>query len=68
MITKTDYITSNFLQLDESVVTPGFAYNIARYFPSGTQADKERCVELMEKIGVSPDPAMWYSRGAKFLE
>lgn len=51
----------HFAQLDESVVTPGFAYNIARYFPSGTHADKERCVELMEKIGVSSDPAMWYS-------
>jgi len=48
-------------------VTPGFAYNVARYFPSGTQNDKERCVELMEKIGAASDPATWYSTGAMFL-
>jgi len=48
-------------KLDESVVTPGFAYNLARYFPSGTHHDKEKCIEIMEKIGVSSDPATWYS-------
>ncbi|XP_078371538.1 uncharacterized protein LOC144655195 isoform X2 [Oculina patagonica] len=53
------------LQLDESVVTPGFAYNLARYFPSGTHHDKEKCIELMEKIGVSSDPATWYSTGTR---
>lgn len=55
-------------QLDESVVTPGFAYNLARYFPSGTHHDKEKCIEIMEKIGVSSDPATWYSTGAIFLK
>ncbi|KAJ7370257.1 hypothetical protein OS493_033603 [Desmophyllum pertusum] len=53
------------LQLDESVVTPGFAYNLARYFPSGTHNDKERCVELMEKIGGQSDPATWYSTATR---
>ncbi|XP_020629597.1 uncharacterized protein LOC110066695 isoform X2 [Orbicella faveolata] len=52
-------------KLDESVVTPGFAYNLARYFPSGTHHDKEKCIEIMEKIGVSSDPATWYSTGTR---
>ena len=49
-------------------MTPGFAYNLARYFPSGTHHDKEKCIEIMEKIGVSSDPATWYSTGAMFFE
>lgn len=60
-------ILFTLFQLDESVVTPGFAYNLARYFPSGTHNDKERCLELMDKIGGSSDPAAWYSTGAMFL-
>lgn len=55
-------------QLDESVVTPGFAYNLARFFPSGSHNDKERCIDLMEKMGGSSDPATWYSRGTMLLE
>ncbi|XP_068719087.1 uncharacterized protein [Montipora capricornis] len=49
------------LQLNEAVVTPGFAYNLARYFPSGTHNDKTKCIELMDKVGASSDPATWYS-------
>ena len=49
-------------------MTPGFAYNLARFFPSGSNNDKERCIELMEKIEGSSDPATWYSTGAMLLE
>ena len=49
------------------MVTPGFAYNIARYFPSGTDYDKQKCIELMDKLGASTNPTTWYSAGAIFL-
>ena len=49
------------------MITPGFAYNIARYFPSGTDYDKQMCIELMDKIGASTNPSTWYSPGAIFL-
>ena len=49
------------------MITPGFAYNIARYFPSGTDYDKQMCIELMDKIGASTNPSTWNSPGAVFL-
>ncbi|XP_067040942.1 uncharacterized protein [Acropora muricata] len=52
-------------QLDGAVITPGFAYNIARYFPSGTDYDKQMCIELMDKIGASTNPSTWYSPVAR---
>ncbi|KAK2563279.1 hypothetical protein P5673_013641 [Acropora cervicornis] len=53
------------LELDGAVITPGFAYNIARYFPSGTDYDKQMCIELMDKIGASTNPSTWYSPVAR---
>ena len=50
-------------QIDKSAVRPGFAYNLARYFPSGANSDQERCIELMEKLGMSSDPVTWYLPG-----
>ena len=64
------FTCANFLrfvrQLDGRIVTPGFAYNIARYFPSASEDfDREKCMEVMEKLGVNPDPVKWYSLGKR---
>ncbi|KAK3701732.1 hypothetical protein QZH41_018895 [Actinostola sp. cb2023] len=48
--------------LSDFAVTPAFAYNIARFYPSSRRTqDKDLCVKLMQNLGLSSDPVAWYS-------
>uniref|UniRef100_A0A6P8I992 Uncharacterized protein LOC116297566 n=1 Tax=Actinia tenebrosa TaxID=6105 RepID=A0A6P8I992_ACTTE len=47
--------------LGDFVVSPGFAYNISRFYPSASELkDKETCLKLMQKLGLPSDPISWY--------